>query len=133
MSFPDKKLYSIAPWLSVKDSLKALDFYTKAFRADIAYRLDLPDGVVARLSIQGAQFWIADESPEFANEEMKVQSGRGIRIILTVLDPDKVFEEAINAGAIAVFAIHEEHGWRVGRITDPFGHEWEIGREVPAT
>jgi PhnB protein len=127
MSFAEKKTFSIAPWLSVKGSLKALEFYMKAFRADVAYRLDSPDGVVARLSINGAQFWIADESPE-ADEKSRAVSN--IRMILTVPDPDKVFNEAVEAGASVIFAIHEAHGWRVGRIADPFGHQWEIGREI---
>jgi PhnB protein len=26
--------------------------------------------------------------------------------------------------------VGEEHGWRIGRIRDPFGHEWEVGRPL---
>lgn len=51
-------------------------------------------------------------------------------MILTVPDPDAVFLRAIKAGALEVVPVSEEHGWRVGRVVDPFGHHWEIGRQV---
>lgn len=121
--------YSIVPWLSVKNSLRALDFYKKAFSAIEVYRLDVPDGVVARLSIQGAEFWIADEPAEHGNISPAANGG-SIRIILTVPDPFAVFQQAILAGATEVYPVTEEHGWKVGRLADPFGHHWEVGRQL---
>jgi PhnB protein len=56
--------------------------------------------------------------------------GCSVRIILTVADPDAVFGKAIAAGAREVYPVGEEHGWRIGRVVDPFGHHWEIGREI---
>jgi PhnB protein len=127
---------SIAPWLSVRNSAQAVDFYKVAFGATEVFRLEDPDGgVVARLSINGAEFWLSDESPEHGNFSPQSlgdgAAGRSsVRIILTVADPDAVFARAVLAGASQVFAVAEEHGWRVGRVVDPFGHHWEIGREV---
>jgi PhnB protein len=51
-------------------------------------------------------------------------------MILTVPDPDEIFEKALKAGATEIFPVSEEHGWRVGRVADPFGLHWEIGREL---
>jgi PhnB protein len=51
-------------------------------------------------------------------------------MILTVDDPDAAFAAAVAAGATVVAAVHEGHGWRVGRIADPFGHHWELGRRL---
>jgi PhnB protein len=121
---------SIAPWLSVRNSIKALEFYKKAFGATVAYQLDMPDSVVARLSIDGAEFWIGDESPEHSNFSPESLNGSSVRIILTVADPDSTFAKAIAGGASQVYAVTEEHGWRIGRVVDPFGHHWEIGKEV---
>jgi PhnB protein len=118
--------YSIAPWLSVQGSLQALQFYKQAFGAVETYRLDIPDGVIARLSIHGAEFWIADAS----SEQDKKHGGGIVRMILTVPDPDTFFSKALSAGALTINPVSEEHGWRVGRLVDPFGHHWEIGREV---
>ena len=121
---------SLAPWLSVRNSLKALNFYKSAFGATEVYRLDMPDSVIARLSVNGAEFWIGDESPEHGNFSPETLGGGSIRMILTVADPDTFFSQAVAAGATIVFPVGEEHGWRLGRIADPFGHHWEIGREV---
>ena len=119
---------AIEPWLSVPDAGEALDFYRNAFGAVEAYRLYDDDGrpVVARLSIGGAAFWIqgdADASP--------VAPGVGsVRMILSVEDPDALYERAVGAGAAVVAPVHDEHGWRTGRLTDPFGHDWEVSRRL---
>ena len=120
----------ITPWLSVRESLRALDFYCKAFGATISYRLDMPDSVIARLSIRGAEFWIGDESPEHGNFSPRTLKGSTTRMILTVQHPEEVVAQAVSAGATVIFPVSEEHGWRLGRVEDPFGHHWEIGHEV---
>jgi len=56
----------IAPMLSVRNGPKAVEFYKAAFGAREAFRLDNDNSVVARLSVDGAEFWVADESPEHA-------------------------------------------------------------------
>lgn len=122
---------SIAPWLSVRKSAAAVEFYKAAFDAKGVFRLeDESGGVVARLSVEGAEFWVADESPEHANFSPESLGGGTVRMVLTVADPDAVFAKAVAAGAKQVVAVEEMHGWRVGRVVDPYGHHWEIGREV---
>ena len=122
---------SIAPMLSVRQGANAVDFYKAAFGATEAFRLDAPDGgVVARLSVQGAEFWVADESPEHQNFSPESLNGSTTRMVLVVADPDAAFQQAVSAGATVVWPVGEEHGWRVGRVEDPFGHHWEIGRPL---
>jgi PhnB protein len=122
---------TIAPWLSVRSSAKAVEFYKAAFGATEAFRLDGPDGsVVARLSVDGAEFWVGDESPEHMNFSPETIGGGSVRMILTVDDPDAMFARAVNAGAKEVHPVSGMHGWRVGRAVDPFGHHWEIGRQL---
>jgi PhnB protein len=121
---------TIAPWLCVRGSARAVDFYKSAFKAVEVFRMGDDDSVVARLSIGGAEFWLSDESPEHHNHSPESLGGITIRIILTVADPDAVFARAIRAGAKEVFPVGDEHGWRVGRVVDPFGHHWEIAREL---
>jgi PhnB protein len=120
---------SIAPWLSVRSSVKAVEFYKKAFGAVETYRLEDPDGnAVVKLSINGAEFWLSDSPSDNTNAE--AIGGGSIRMILTVADPDTVFSTALQAGATEVFPVGEEYGWRLGRLIDPFGLHWEIGRQV---
>jgi PhnB protein len=124
---------SIAPWLSVRNGAQAVDFYKSAFGATEVYRLEVPGGgVVARLSVDGAEFWLSGESPEHGNSIPESLGGGSVRMILTVADPDAVFAQALTAGASEVFPVGEEHGWRLGRVADPFGHHWEIGRPLVA-
>ncbi len=121
---------TIAPWLSVRNGARAVDFYKSAFGATEVFRMDAGDSVVARLSVEGAEFWLSDESPENGNFSPQTLGGSSVRIILTVADPDAVFARALAAGASQVYAVVEEHGWRLGRVVDPFGHHWEIGRPL---
>ena len=118
---------SIAPWLSVKNSAKAVAFYTSAFGAIETYRLEDPDGnAVVKLSINGAEFWLSDSSVD----DSIPLGGNTIRIILTVADPDILFRQAVQAGAKEIFPVTEEYGWRLGRLEDPFGLHWEIGKQI---
>ena len=118
---------SLAPWLSVRDGARAVEFYKSAFSATEVYRLETPDGVVSRLSVDGAEFWLSDESPDVGNHSPESLGGATTRMILTVADPDAVCGQALAAGASEVYPVSEGHGWRLGRIVDPFGHHWEIG------
>lgn len=125
------KTYSLAPMLSVRNGARAVEFYKSAFGAIEVFKIEAPDGaVVARLSIEGAEFWVADESPEHQNFSPESLGGGTVRMILTVLDPDAVFARAVAAGAREVSAVKEEYGWRLGRVVDPFGHHWEIGHPL---
>jgi PhnB protein len=121
---------TIAPWLSVRDGARAVAFYKSAFGTTEVFLMGEGSSVVARLSVDGAEFWLSDESPEHGNFSPQTLKGSTVRIILTVADPDAVFARAIAAGAAQVFAVTEEHGWRLGRVVDPFGHHWEIGRPL---
>jgi PhnB protein len=122
---------SIAPWLSVRNGARAVAFYKAAFGAVEVYHIEDPTGaVVSRLSIEGAEFWLSDESPEHGNSSPESLGDGSVRMILTVPDPDAMFAQAVAAGAREVYAVSEGHGWRVGRIVDPFGHHWEIGRPL---
>jgi PhnB protein len=122
---------SIAPMLSVRNGARAVEFYKSAFAALEVFRVEAPDGaVVCRLSVEGAEFWVSDESPEHANYSPETLGGGTVRMILTVADPDAMFARATAAGAREIVAVKEDYGWRLGRVVDPFGHHWEIGRPL---
>jgi len=123
--------YSLAPMLSVRNGARAVEFYNSAFDAVEVYRVEDPGGaVVSRLSVDGAEFWLSDESPEHGNFSPESLGGSTVRMILTVPNPDAVFAKALTAGAREIVAVEEAYGWRVGRLVDPFGHHWEIGHPL---
>jgi PhnB protein len=119
---------SIAPWLAVSDGAEAVEFYRNALGAVDVYRLDGDDGrvLVAQLKVDGAAFWVQEDV-----EHSPQAPGQGpVRMILTVEDPDACFERALAAGATEVAPVAEAHGWRAGRVSDPFGHDWELSRPL---
>ncbi len=118
--------------LSVRKGASAIEFYKRAFGAEELFRVEDGSGaVVARLSVDGADFWLADESPEHSNFSPESLGGGSVRMVLIVEDPDAVFQRAVSAGATVVWPVKDEaYGWRVGRIADPFGHHWEIGKPL---
>src|SRR5438477_4274473 len=122
---------SFAPMLSVRQGARAVEFYKAAFGAVEVYRVEAPDGaVVSRLAVDGAEFWVADESPEHQNFSPESLNGGSVRMILTVANPDAMFARAVKAGAKEVVAVQDAYGWRLGRVVDPFGHHWEIGHPL---
>jgi len=122
---------SLAPMLSVRGGKDAVEFFKAAFGAVEVFRIESPDGaVVSRLSVDGAEFWVSDESPAHGNYSPESLGGGTVRLVLTVADPDASFARALAAGARAVVPVKEDYGWRLGRVCDPFGHHWEIGRPL---
>jgi PhnB protein len=119
--------------LSVRRGRAAVEFYKEAFGAVEAYRVggtDEHEAVVSQLEVDGGSFWVADESPEHSNFSPETVGGATTRMLLIVDDPDAVIERAVAAGATLVRPAANEHGWRLGRIADPFGHHWEIGKPL---
>jgi PhnB protein len=124
----------IAPMLSVRNGVRAIAFYKAAFGAGELFRVESESGaVVAQLSVDGAEFWLADESPEHFNFSPESLGGGTVRMVMIVEEPDAAFDRAVAAGATVVWPVSNQHGWRLGRVVDPFGHHWEIGKPLPGS
>ena len=114
--------------LSVRDWSGAMEFYKAAFGAVELYCVE--GGGVGQLAVNGAEFWVAEESPEHLNLSPESLGGCSVRMLLLVEDPHAMQAQAVKAGAAEVLPVSEAYGWRLGRVRDPFGHHWEIGRPV---
>ena len=124
---------AIAPQLAVRHGRQAVDFYTVAFGAIEVYRVggtDEDPDVVAELALGDSSFWVSDESPAHGNYSPESLGGSTVRLLLVVDDPRAVIERSVALGAILVYPATEEHGWLLGRIEDPYGHHWEIGKPL---
>lgn len=125
----------IEPQLSVRRGREAVAFYQAAFGARTCFRHggtdDLPE-VVAQLQVGSTRFWVEDESPEHGNFSPETVNGATTRLLLVVDDPTVVVARALAAGAREVHPVAEMYGWLLGRVADPFGHHWEIGRPLGA-
>jgi len=112
--------------------MAALAFYESAFNARVLHCVGEGDDIVAQLAVGNATFWIAATGPSTERLVPRAIGGATDRVLLVVDDPDTVFAQAVAAGAQRKSPVDEEHGWRVGRLLDPFGHEWEIGKPLIA-
>jgi PhnB protein len=119
---------SIEPELWVERPLDALAFYAAAFGARVLHRVGDGDDVVAQLAVGEARFWISNSSASRPSPRMN--RGATGRLLLVVDDPDAIVARACAAGASELSPVRDEHAWRLGRIEDPDGHEWEIGRPL---
>lgn len=119
--------------LSVRRGREAFAFYAAAFGAEVVYQVggteEMPD-VVAQLRIGPATFWVSDEAPEVGNFSPEAVGGATTRLLLITADPAAALKRAVAAGATVTCPVEESHGWLLGRVQDPFGHSWEIGRPL---
>jgi len=119
---------AVTATLSVRDWARAMDFYKAAFGAREVYRVE--GGGVGQLSVDGAEFWVAEESPEHLNFSPESLGGCSVRMLLLTADPAAMCARAERAGMKIVAPVADDYGWRLGRILDPFGHHWEIARQL---
>lgn len=119
--------------LTVSNGREALDFYQEGFGAKVVSRFDSPDGalVLAELAIDEARFFLSEETPKLANISPGTAGGTTVRLELTIADPDAFEKKAAAHGARIIFPVQDhDYGWRQGRVADPFGHQWVIGKPL---
>ena len=112
--------HSITPGMNVKGADKAIEFFKKAFGAEVKLRMATPDGNVAHAEVKigDSIFMIGDAVRD------PVQT---LSAMLYVQDSDAVFKRAVDAGATVKMPIADQPwGDRAGRIVDPFGNQWFI-------
>jgi PhnB protein len=123
----------VSPQLSVRRGRDAVAFYEQAFGAVEVYRVGGTDEhppVVSQLTVGETSFWVSDESPEHGHFSPETLGGTTLRVLLVVDDPEAVVVRALSLGAAEVHPVESAHGWLLGRVVDPFGHHWEIGRPL---
>jgi|SRR5215218_9848565 len=123
---------SFQPELWVDRAGAAVAFYEAAFGATVLHRVGEGDDIVAQLGVDDGAFWVASAGPSIKRFSPQAIGGATSRTLLVANDPDAVVERAVRAGATETLPVADEHGWRLGRIVDPFGHEWEIGKPLGA-
>jgi PhnB protein len=123
---------SLTAMLTVKSAVAAIEFYRDAFDATEEERFTAPTGhVVAEMAIDGLRFFVVDENAAAFNLSPTSLHGTTVRINLIVDDPDATAARAIRAGASEIFPVADQpYGLRQGRVADPDGHHWLIGKPL---
>jgi PhnB protein len=117
----------IQPELWVDRAAEAVAFYEAAFGATVVHKVGAGDDIVAQLAIGGAAFWVTASSSAAKRFSPEAIGGATGRTLLVTDDPDGVVRRAVAAGAVELSPVEDAHAWRLGRVADPFGHEWEVG------
>ena len=128
----------ISPMLAVNDGNGEIDFYKAAFNATVLWHLDGDSPDVAGLTVDGAKFFLAQESPPHGTRSPFSLGFTTVRIELFVEDPVAMHKKALAAGATEHSPIEEHQHTTVGpqpirrvlqgAVVDPFGHMWLIGK-----
>lgn len=120
--------HTVTPYLIVRGAARAIDFYRNAFGASEVMRFDEPNGRIAHAEIRigDSHVMLADESDAYRSPQ--TLGGAGASLMLYVEDVDRMFAQAVAAGATVQRPVADQfYGDRVGTIVDPFGHVWSIG------
>jgi len=121
--------HTVSPYLVIRNAAKAIEFYQQAFAAEERFRMPGPDGKImhAELQIGDSIVMLSDEFPEMGAPSPQTLNGTSVSIFLYVEDVDAVFKKAVDAGAKVLMPVADMFwGDRFGKLTDPFGHQWQI-------
>ena len=118
----------IQPELWAADPRGAIALYEAAFGATALHLVGKGDDIVAQLAVGDAAFWVSPASPTLRRLD-HVRSTAQPAAALVVNDPGRSCS-ARSSRSDQTLPVASEHGWQIGRITDPFGHAWEIGKPV---
>ena len=122
-----------APHLTIRVLRPAVEFYQKAFSAILLRKWDNPDGTihVAEMEIDGAIFHLHEEVTGKNQLSPETLGGTTLLIGLFSPDPDKLFRDAVSAGAKVINAMEDyDYGYRQATVADPFGHQWLIQKKL---
>ena len=125
--------HSITAHLMVREATKAIEFYQKAFGAEVLGVHKTPDGKVmhATLKIGDSQLMLADEFPGMSNPSAQTLGSSPVVLNLYSENVDTLFNQAVSAGATVKMPLANQFwGDRYGQIVDPFGHSWALGAHI---
>jgi PhnB protein len=126
-------MHTITPHLVARNAAKAIEFYKKAFGAEVKGVHYTPDGKVmhAMLKIGDSNLMMADEFPGMGNASPEALGGSPVVLNIYVTDVDALFKQAVAAGAtVTMPLVNQFWGDRYGQIKDPFGHSWALGQHI---
>ena len=121
--------HTLTPFLTVRDAVRAIEFYKEAFGAKERGVMKGPDGKVmhAELMIGDSIIMLSDEWPEFGALSPLSSGGAGMGLHIYVDGVDAAFDRAVKAGAQIEMPVTDQFwGDRYGKLKDPFGHKWSI-------
>jgi PhnB protein len=121
--------HTVTPYLNIRNTAKAIEFYKTAFGAVEVMRLNMPDGSIghAEMTIGDSHIMMADESKDWGNLSPETLGNASGGNMIYCDDCDAMFARALAAGAKVKQPLTDQfYGDRSGQVVDPFGHKWTI-------
>jgi len=125
--------HTLTPFLTVRNAVRAMEFYKQAFGAQERGVAKGPDGKVmhAELKIGDSVIMLSDEYPEFGSLSPQSVGGSPMGLHIYIENVDAAFDRAVKAGAQVEMPVMDQFwGDRYGKLKDPFGHKWSIATHV---
>lgn len=121
------------PYLTIKGAAKAIDFYQKAYGAELINRMDMPGGAVmhAEMRIGAALFMLSEQNDEWGSKSPDMLGDSPVSLMIYVQDVDAMVKQAVAAGAKLTMEVADQFwGDRSGCVLDPFGHRWMFATHI---
>lgn len=125
--------HAVTPYLALRDAKAAIDFYRRAFRAELVLKLDLPDGTIAHAEIRigDSILMMSEENEQWGSRSPQSLGGSPVFLMIYVPDVDAAFARALEAGATSVRPVEDQfYGDRSGTLADPYGYRWTLATHV---
>lgn len=129
VSYQAPGFHSVTPYLRMKRAANAIEFYGRAFGTTELMRLNMPDGRLghAEIRLGDSVIMLSDEFPEMGIVGPETLGNASSAIMIYVADVDAVMAHAASVGATVVMPATDQFwGDRMGKLKDPFGHEWTV-------
>ena len=125
--------HTLTPHLTVRNASEALEFYKKAFQAEVLHVSNMPDGKVMHASIRigDSMLMLNDEMPEYGALSPLSSGGSGVTLHIYTENVDDAFARAVAAGATVKMPLADQFwGARYGVVSDPYGFKWSLATRV---
>ena len=125
--------HSVTPYMTLRDAVSAIDFYRRAFGAELVMKLNMPDGKIAHaeMRIGDSIIMMSEENEEWGNKSPLTLGGSPMFLMIYLPDVDAAFAKALAAGATQVRPVEDQfYGDRAGTLKDPYGHQWTLGTHM---
>lgn len=133
VSTPPPGYHSVTPYLALRNTVAAIDFYRRAFGAELLMKLEMPDGKIAHAEIRigNSVLMMSEENEQWGNLSPLTLGNSPVFLMIYVPDVDAAFARAIAAGATQVRPVEDQfYGDRAGTLKDPFGYQWTLATHV---
>ena len=125
---------SVVIYITVRNGSAAIDFYKRAFNAVEIGRLTMGNIIAhGEIQIGDTRIMLADEMPEWGNHSPLSLNGTSVGLCIYTEDADKMYDQAITAGATAIPGMEVKdqfYGDRSGTVLDPFGYKWTLATHI---